>query len=373
MDPKISNVSNKHNKTTFTLSDCDVSIANAIRRTILSDIPILVMKCILPENDFIDIFINTSNLNNEVLKMRISNIPVCIKNIADFNTDNIVIQLEVENDTTSIMTVTSEQFKIKDKVLDKYLPDEKVKEIFPPNELSGDFIDIVRLKPKLSEEIPGEKIQLEAKLTIGNAKEDGMFNVVSTISFGNSLDLEKQQIELNKAKQNWKDLKMNEKEIAYEEQNWLLLEGQRIFLNNSFDFVIQNIGIYNNYELLTKSINILAEKLEFLLENFGDPKVLSIVDSENTMNNCFDMIIENEDYTIGKVIQYMLYKEYFESGVLTYCGFKKEHPHDSFSIIRLAYKEPADINFIKQNFENICNMLKKIFNKILKEIQKLKN
>jgi DNA-directed RNA polymerase subunit L/DNA-directed RNA polymerase alpha subunit len=372
MDPKISNVTNKYNKTTFTLSNCNLPIANGIRRTVLSDIPILVMKCLLPDEDLIDIFYNTSNLNNEVLKLRISSIPVCIQNITDFNTENIVIELNIENSTTSIMTVTSEHFKIKDKILNKYLPQEKVKEIFPPNDLSGDFIDIVRLKPKLSEEIPGEKISLEAKLSVGTAKEDGMFNVVSTMSFGNTIDINQQQVELSKIKQTWKDLKMNEKEILYEEKNWLLLEGQRIFLPNSYDFIIENIGIYNNYELLSKSVYILSEKLDFLLENFGDSKVISVVDSENTMSNCFDVIIENEDYTIGKIIQDKLYTEYFPTGILTYCGFKKDHPHDSHSIIRLAYKEPSDTNFIKQNFESVFGIIKNEFNKIIKELKKTK-
>jgi DNA-directed RNA polymerase subunit L len=35
--------------------------------------------------------------------------------------------------------------------------------------------------------------------------------------------------------------------------------------------------------------------------------------SENTLANSYDIILENEDYTIGKVIEYALYFNLFES------------------------------------------------------------
>ena len=43
--------------------------------------------------------------------------------------------------------------------------------------------------------------------------------------------------------------------------------------------------------------------------------------SENTIENCYDIILENEDYTMGKVIEYILYEKREE--IASYCGFKK--------------------------------------------------
>ena len=40
MNPRITNISEINNILNFTLSNVDVSIANAIRRTLLSDIPL---------------------------------------------------------------------------------------------------------------------------------------------------------------------------------------------------------------------------------------------------------------------------------------------------------------------------------------------
>ena len=44
MDPKISDVSNENNKLTFKISGINVSLANALRRIILSDIPTVVFR-----------------------------------------------------------------------------------------------------------------------------------------------------------------------------------------------------------------------------------------------------------------------------------------------------------------------------------------
>ena len=50
---------------------------------------------------------------------------------------------------------------------------------FPKDNISGDFIDVIRLRPKISDTIPGEHIKMSMKFDIGTAKEDGAFNVIS--------------------------------------------------------------------------------------------------------------------------------------------------------------------------------------------------
>ena len=54
--------------------------------------------------------------------------------------------------------------------------------MFPPNNITGDYIDIVRLRSKYSEHTEG--LELSATLSISNASENGTFNVVSTCSYG---------------------------------------------------------------------------------------------------------------------------------------------------------------------------------------------
>ena len=64
MTSKISDLKEENGKTTFTISNIDVSYVNAIRRTILSDIPIVVFKTSPYEENKANIFINTSEEEN---------------------------------------------------------------------------------------------------------------------------------------------------------------------------------------------------------------------------------------------------------------------------------------------------------------------
>jgi DNA-directed RNA polymerase subunit L len=225
------------------------------------------------------------------------------------------------------------------------LSETQTREIFPPNDYTGYFIDFVRLRPRISEEIPGEKLHLTCEFSISNAKDDGMFNVVSTCSYGFTPDDAKINAQIAKKKQVLKDEGKTEQEIKFEIENWKLLDAMRITIPRSFDFIIQTVGVYENVDIVLKALTILDKKLELLHQSITDDE-LEIQNSLNTMENCYDIILKNEDYTIGKVIEIMLYDIYFEN-TLTFCGFKKMHPHDNDSIVRVAYKEPVDKSVIK--------------------------
>ena len=354
----------------FTLSGVNVSIANSIRRVVLSDIPIVVFRVSPNEKNKCTIIANTCGLNNEIVKHRLSCIPIHIKDIEEFPLKNYAMELNVQNNTDTTMIVTSKDFVIKDLVSGKPLPQDKVREIFPANSLTGDFIDFVRLRGKPAEEIKGKSIHLICEFDIGTAKEDGAFNVVSTCSYGNTVDTANQEAKLQQLKQKWKDEGKKESEIEFEAQNWKLLEGKRIFLKDSFDFTIQSIGIHTNAELLILACQIMMQKLE-RLDELIDKDELEIKNADNTMRNSFDIILEDEDYTLGKVIEYFLLTNYYERGLLTFCGFKMMHPHDSYGIIRVAYKEPVEISYIKGNLKDTIVSSKDVYTKLRKEFLKL--
>jgi DNA-directed RNA polymerase subunit L len=268
------------------------------------------------------------------------------------------------------MYVTTEHFVINDLVTGKPLSEDKNREIFPANDYTGYFIDFVRLRPKISDELPGEKIHLTCELSVGTAKEDGMFNVVSTCSYGFTVDSVAQEAMLDKLKQTWKDEGKKAEEVDFEAKNWKLLDGLRITKQDSFDFTIQTVGIYDNVELIHKSCEILIEKLQYQ-DTLLEKDELTIEKSQNTMSNSYDIILENEDYTIGKVIEYILYAKFYETKTLTFCGFKKMHPHDAHSIIRVAYKDPIDISTIKGNLKESIDEAVQVFTKVKKEFLKL--
>lgn len=370
MNPHIENISEKKNALTFTLSGVNVSLANAVRRTILSDIPQVIFRTAPYEESKATIHVNTTRLNNEIIKQRLSCIPIHIKNFDDIPLKNYLLEVNVENTTENVIYVTTEDFKILNVETKQYLSESDTRTIFPANDYTGNFIDFVRLRPKISNEIPGEKIHLTCKFDIGTAKEDAMFNVVSTCSYQMTPDTEKMETQLAKKVQGWKDEGRNAEVIEFEKENWKLLDGLRIVRPNSFDFIVESVGVFTNQEIILQSCDIIMKKLKELDHaiDTDDETVLKIVNSENTMANCFDVLLEKEDYTIGKSLEFVLYDKYFEGmKTLTFCGFKKQHPHDDGSVIRLAYLEPIERSGVKQNLKEAISDSISVFNKIKKE------
>lgn len=371
MNPQVE-LNSRHNDETllFTLSGVNVSLANAIRRTILSDIPLVVFRTSPHEQNKANIIANTTRLNNEIIKQRLSCIPIHIKDVETFPLKNYQLEVNVENITDTTMYVTTENFVINDLVTGQPISEAKIREIFPADDYTGYFIDFVRLRPKISDELPGEKIHLTCELSIGTAKEDGMFNSVSTCSYGFTVDSVAQEAALEKLKQSWKDEGKNAADVEFEAKNWKLLDGLRITKKDSFDFIVQTIGIYDNVELIHKACEILIEKLQEQ-DTLLEKDELLIEKSQNTMSNSYDIILVNEDYTIGKVIEYILYTKFYETKTLTFCGFKKMHPHDMQSIIRVAYRDAIDISTIKGHLKECLDDAIQVFTKVKKEFLKL--
>ena len=171
MNPSITKLVENDDIQTFTLSGVNVSLANAIRRTILSDINAIIFKTTPYEENKATIYENTSRLNNEIIKQRLSCIPIHIplldekvSNITDGLTlaqlEDYVVEVNVSNETDSVIYITTKDFKIKNIKTGDYLSKEDTRKIFPPNQITGNYIDFVRLRPKISEEIHGEKFNM---------------------------------------------------------------------------------------------------------------------------------------------------------------------------------------------------------------------
>lgn len=354
----------------FTISNIDVSYVNAIRRTILSDIPIVCFKTTPYEENKANILINTTRLNNEILKQRLSCIPICIPNLEDTPIKNYLLEVDVENKIDVTVIVTTKDFNIKDISSNTYLDEGDQKKIFPPfipPTGSGEYyIDFVRLRPRISDEIPGERIKFTCEFSVSTARDDSMFNVTGTCAYGFTPDPEKMAEQLEIRKQKWKDEDKKEAEIKFEAANWKLLEGLRYVKKNSFDFVLQTVGIYENEQIIIKASQILLQKFEVFKKSLMQDEV-EIKPSENTMENCYDITLENEDYTIGNILNYELYAIFYtDLKLLDYVGFKKLHPHDLNSLLRVALTDKT------KSVSTVKTMLAKVIDEAITKIGGIK-
>jgi len=344
--------------TTFTLEE-DVSIANAIRRTIINDIPTWVFITSPHEKNQATFHTNTTRMNNELLKQRLSCIPIHSKyGFEDsFSLEDCYLEVNVENTTDTVMQVTTEHFIIKKKKDNEPISIDVNRAIFPPylppDNVDEYFILFINLRPRISDEIPGEKIHFVCNFSVSTARESAMFNVTSMCTYGNTLDEEKISQVLDKKIHEWKEGGMSKSDIDDEVANWRLLDAKRIYKDNSFDFSIQSIGVFDNNELLFLANKILRDRITKLSDSIGAGDV-SIIPSLSTMENAFDITFI-DDYTVGKPLEYMLYKHYFNEKVLAYCGYIKLHPHDDKSIIRIAYHPAYPTANI--SIEHVVNIL----------------
>ena len=76
MQPALNQFSEENDILKFTLHGVNVCFANAVRRTILSDIPIVVIHTDSHETNHCTIKQNTGRLHNEIIKQRLSCIPI---------------------------------------------------------------------------------------------------------------------------------------------------------------------------------------------------------------------------------------------------------------------------------------------------------
>jgi len=363
MEPRISNLRQENGFLKFTLLDCNMSIANALRRIIVSDIPTFVFRTYPYSENKAEITHNTTRFHNEIIKQRLSCIPIHIDDM-EFPYKDYIVEVDVKNDTDSILYVTTKDFKIKNIKTEVYSDESAVRAIFPPSSVTGDYIEFARLQPKLSENIDGERLTLRCGLDIGMASQDGAFNVISTCAYECTPDVAKANEVWGEKEAAMKKSNMKDTEVDFEKKNWFLLEAKRYYQPNSYDFIIESVGVFDNSEIVIKACEIMISKCEKFLYDLEHGKV-SIVPSETTLKNGFDVTLVNEDYTLGKVIEFYLYQQNFIADkTLSFCGFRKPHPHATDSIIRVAFHNEIDpvgvSGYIQGATDNAITAFKKL-------------
>ena len=361
MNPVISKISHDGDLYKFTLSEINVSLANAIRRTILSDIPTLAFDAENREHCIIEK--NTCRLHNEILKHRLTCIPIHMTEL-DMLPGKYLMELDMVNDSDNMIYVTTEDFKIKNKENGNYLTKDETRKIFPPCVKTNMYIDFARLRPKISPTIPGEQIKLTCEFSLKTANNNSTYNVVSKCSYGYTVDAVK-------AKTVWENIEQQmladgstNDEISFQKKNYYLLDAQRSGVKDSFDFVIQSVGVYDNKDIVKKACVALQNKLVELVQNI-DSDIVPIIVSETTIDNCYDIVLENQDYTIGKTLEYIIYEKYYNNDkVLTFCGFKKFHPHNDDSTLRIAFVKTTDKRIVGQYLRTAAIEAKEVFKKV---------
>jgi DNA-directed RNA polymerase subunit L len=347
MDPKISNLEEKNGLLSMTVSGLQHTLLNSIRRVIVADIPTFVFRTFPHAENKVRISVNTTRHNNEILKQRLGCIPIHISDV-DFPYGDYQIEVDKKNNTDIMQYLTTEDFKIFNKNTKQYLTDASVHKFFPASPITGDYILIARLMPKLSENLVGEHIKFEADISVSTAKQDGMYNVSSTCSFGCTVDPVKANSAWMERKKELVAGKMKKDELEFEEKNWRLLEAKRHVVENSHEFLLESVGVYENMRIMDLACGLLIEKFKTFIENVKtNNNIIIEPNRESTVPNEFIIKMLDEDYTLGNPLVYYMYQKHFvDDKSITFVGFRKPHPHNNLGEIRLAFSEPTDASTV---------------------------
>lgn len=221
----------------FTGSDINHIIMNTIRRIIMLNIPNYAF-------DTTQIEINESSYNNDMLKLRISNIPTFtiipdLKSLDEI--ENLDAEKKIETPTLSMV------IDIENKTINTKNVTTKDALFFIDNKKAPEYpLDILIVKLK-----PNQRLKLTATTNLGIPKKSDIYTSVCICCY------------------------------EYENENECL-------------FKLESRGNLDEYEILRRSCLIIINKLEFTLDKILKSKI----DNENKGI----IILEKETFTIANLI-----------------------------------------------------------------------
>lgn len=369
------------NKDTFSLnieiSNINLSLVNAIRRSILSEFPTIGFKTEDYVNSDLKVIENTSSMHNEYLLHRIGLVPIHYDNINNFDPEKYKFVLKMENTTNSTISVKSNHIKV---INNNTGEEEDSNKFFPPDPDTKDFILLHKLKPNPNK--IGEKIHIEGKASINIGSVNSRFSPVSCVTFSNKIHKEKKQ----KAMEDYLKQKLSKEELSNAklvkstEIDFNLSMGERYFYTdendnpNIFLMYIESIGVVPSNIILYETLDIIKNKLQkfndlvnnIINKSITDSDKITITKSKDTMDS-YELIIQNETHTLGNLIQ--LYStELFDKNMLNYIGYKNPHPLKKEIIIKIKSKNNT-LDEINNIISTTCNKIIEIINNLRKQIE----
>lgn len=339
----------------FEINNIDLAIINGIRRVILTDIPIpgIIGEKLDNDDPSVDIVINNGALHNEIIIHRIGLIPICLKEeeIDNYEDNSIQIELNVKNTTNKTIDVRTNNITATRNSVN--ISSEELKDIFPANKISNDYILITRLRT-------GEHLHFKAKIVKRKGRDNASFNPVSLSNFSYIQDPK----EADK-KQNILD-----KERSYYKNKY----GDPICFKFDIESINHNVG--PKY-FISKSIDIIINKLEVLKKELSSESSTKVkIQQFQEIEGTYEFIIEDEDDTLGNIIQSYIHSKYirenskFKDKILcTYIGYICPHPLKSLMILRISLENISDPNsskifasFLEENCSIIVDELANIKN-----------
>jgi len=310
------------NRFSFEINEVDLSLISAIRRTILTDIPVVGFIC--EDNVSVDILINTGALHNEFIIHRLGLIPICFNEdeIETFVSDDYRFELHVVNDNQQMINVTTHDFRIYKN--NTPMPMKDIHRIFPVSPVSNRPILITRLRV-------GEELHIDGKAVKSTAREHAGFSPVSLCAHSFIQD----------------------DTLASKESN--ILNKEKAYKRNKYGdpthvlFEIESECALTPKYLVLKAIEILMNKLHKVIQeiNNSDSQYITL----KKLDIGAEFTFQDEDDTLGNFLQSLMHNHYIRDKKpsakdrnVSYIGYICPHPLDNIMNLKIVFDPDQDQN-----------------------------
>jgi len=390
----------------FELANIHFSTANAIRRLMLSHVNTVGFRTEPYNACDINVIFNDTPLHNQMTVHRLAMLPINVPTPEKFDVNDYQFIINVVNNTNAIRSITTEDFQIKQISTNKMLPREEVMKFFPPNPITGDYVLLTKLRPKyfvpsktVSNTVVAEMAKdfdkpvdepmtfhIEAKASISNGYENGHYCPVSCACYINTVDPQRAELGLKEYidTQNEKSKMQETEPIPLEtlKRRFELTEQARFYYVNDknepnvFTFKIESVGVIPSLIVFHRAIDILKEKINMFVSNLitRNENIITI-SASSQLNGGYDIIVKNEDDTLGNIVQShlcMLYADFTlpkEQRKLKYVGYKRPHPLEKHIIFSVQGNNDNLDELIGEILKPGCLEIVKMLNKIQNEME----
>lgn len=356
---------------TFEMHDVDVSVVNALRRVIVAEVVTVAPhhNPMYPDDTDINILKNTTVLHDQIMGHRVSIVPVHLdrESIDNFSPRNYSFVIDRTNTTLEAMDITSEDIVVMDADGSPLKPAEK-KKMFPPDPITGDYVLIARLKPRVMKAgvmlTEGDTFHCEFRVRRGTGQQHARWSPVSTCYFVNIVDeAEADRVLRDKTKklldghdEEYTQGKMLQEELAKTREQHATLERQRCYLKNAkgepsaFRFFIESECGLTAKDILLSAFDILINKLASLRSKMrvkplsaASPSSSSFSPDvgELTMATTVVISLTGEDHTMGNLYQSLVYSRFIvgSSTKLSSIGYYVPHPLEQEVVFKLGFTD----------------------------------
>lgn len=256
-----------------------IGFVNGLRRILLHEIPVVHIT-------HVDILENNTNLTNEMLRHRVEQLPI---NVAP-----------------------EEKATIRDTTIElRYLPAPEAREITTDDFVIGgsERKDILLKDRDLGTPLffmnlnPNQSIHIKARLGILTKMDQYSIPHVSVSTFMNHIDEDVRKADRDAYIAQAGDNKEAEDEAAKQFDNFYYQRSysrdEKTGRPNWFDFTVESIGVLKAKDLLRRAAEVLRNKVQ----EFANAPV------ETEDGGWYHVEMEEESFTIGQLVQEVLYHE----------------------------------------------------------------